>query len=81
MSAPRISDLFMYGGGRSLERFGVPFWRLSRDQDVPATFTRAAGDAASFAPEGVREYSLDRLRTEWVFNPTTGLHEIGRAHV
>lgn len=75
MTAPRVQDVFLYGGGRCAERFGTPFLRLSRAQDVPAVFTRAAGDAASLTPSGVREYSANRLRTEYVYNPSSGLYE------
>lgn len=75
MTVPRYSDIFLYGGGRCLERFGVPFWRLSRAQDIPAIFTRTGADGAAFTPSGVREYDANRLRVEWVYNSTTGLWE------
>lgn len=57
----------LYGGGECVRRFGVPFWRMNREQDVAASLARSGSVGGSFAVDGtVRQASANRLRTTWV---------------
>ena len=60
----RPDDLIFYGGGECLQRFGVPFWRRTRAQDVAVTFTRSGTVGSAEGPDGrLRGVIADRLRT------------------
>ena len=58
-------DVLLYGGGECFQKFGVPFMRQTRAQDVAATFTRTGG-GAFFDKSGVlRQASANRVRVDW----------------
>lgn len=58
-------DVLFYAGGECLQKFGVPFMRQTRAQDVAATFTRS-GAAPFVDSDGVlRDAGANRLRTTW----------------
>lgn len=62
-----MQDVMLYGGGECLQQFGVPFWRMNRGQDVPATMTRSGAVGSFTGKDGiVRSSSADRLRVEWI---------------
>lgn len=63
----RPQDVLLYGGGECFQRFGVPFMRMTRSQDVAATFTRSGAVGPFVDKDGVlRQASANRLRAEWV---------------
>lgn len=76
MSDAHLYDVLLYGGGECFERFGVPFWRLNGAQAGYGTFTRSGSVGPLTGADGVlRAASANRLRTEWEYNPDTGLFD------
>ena len=62
----RLQDVMLYGGGECFQKFGTPFWRMNRDQDVAATFTRSGSVGPVVGKDGVlRSASVNRLRVDW----------------
>lgn len=62
----RPQDVLYYGGGECLQRFGVPFWRMTRSQDVVRAVTRSGAVGPFVDKDGVlRQAAADQLRIDW----------------
>lgn len=61
----RPQDVVLYGGGECFQRFGVPFLRMARAQDVAPTISRSGSIGPVIGRDGVvRQASADRLRID-----------------
>lgn len=67
-------DVLFYGGGECFQKFGVPFMRQTRAQDVAATFTRTGAVGPFVDKSGVlRQASANRIRTTWIDTDGDGI--------